>query len=426
MIFVTSLENRPDNPHLSFIGIIFLRRHFHKKRCLEANMFFILLLIFVLIPVVELNVLIEVASAIGSWTTVGLVLFTAVVGVSLVRSQGLSTLMTVQQKLARGEAPGQEIVEGMMLAAAGVLLLIPGFVTDFIGLILLTPFTRAPIAKFLYKRMQLRMVTHGGFKAGFGPGQGPFGQSGPFGGQNPFEQNGNTITVKVDMPKRHHWDSQGSELVIHMPSDIRMNFEGISSNVELENLHSNVTVKTVSGNIKATKLQEHIELSSVSGNIKTTSLAGKIILASVSGNIDDKNSQGRLELQAVSGQIKTTSKANEVIINNISGNTQLQLAKVDELRISTVSGDTHARLFLQENGVAKASNVSGEIELDFQNDIAADFRLKANAGGDLINKLTKQKAEEAKYGPSAKLYFQTGNASSSVSVNTVSGDIVVK
>ncbi|AZG74906.1 FxsA family protein [Shewanella livingstonensis] len=170
-------------------------------------MFFILLLIFVLVPVIELNVLIEVASSIGSWTTVGLVLFTAVVGVSLVRSQGLSTLMSVQQKLARGEAPGQEIVEGMMLAAAGVLLLIPGFVTDFIGLILLTPFTRAPIAAFLYKRMQLRVVANGGFKAGFGGGQSPFGQSGPFAGQKPFDQQGNTFDGdfehKKDRPRSH-------------------------------------------------------------------------------------------------------------------------------------------------------------------------------------------------------------------------------
>jgi len=166
-------------------------------------MFFILLLIFVLVPVIELNVLIEVASSIGSWTTVALVLFTAVVGVSLVRSQGLSTLMSVQQKLARGEAPGQEIVEGMMLAAAGVLLLIPGFVTDIIGLILLTPITRAPIAAFLYKRMQLRVVANGGL----GGGQSPFGQAGPFAGQKPFDQQGNTFDGdfehKNERPRSH-------------------------------------------------------------------------------------------------------------------------------------------------------------------------------------------------------------------------------
>jgi hypothetical protein len=64
--------------------------------------------------------------------------------------------------------------------------------------------------------------------------------------------------------------------------------------------------------------------------------------------------------------------------------------------------------------------------LEFQKDIAADFRLRANAGGNLVNKLTNDEAEEAKYGPSAKLYFQTGNANSSVSVSTVSGNVLVK
>ncbi len=155
-------------------------------------MFFILLVIFVLVPVIELNVLIRVGESLGSWTTVGLVFFTAIVGVSLVRSQGISTLMQVQQKLSRGEAPGQEIVEGMMLAMSGLLLLIPGFVTDFIGLILLTPFTRIPVAGFLYKRMQLKVAANGGFQAGFGPGMGGHQggpntgpQAGQF-GQSPF------------------------------------------------------------------------------------------------------------------------------------------------------------------------------------------------------------------------------------------------
>ncbi|WP_428619538.1 FxsA family protein [Shewanella sp.] len=149
-------------------------------------MFFILLIIFVLIPVIELNVLIRVGESLGSWTTVGLVLFTAVVGVSLVRSQGIQTLMQVQQKLARGEAPGKEIVEGMMLAMAGLLLLIPGFVTDFIGLLLLTPLTRSPIAGFLYQRMQIKVSQQGGFHGGFG--QGPFGPNGSAGGRSPFDR----------------------------------------------------------------------------------------------------------------------------------------------------------------------------------------------------------------------------------------------
>ncbi|AQS38065.1 protein affecting phage T7 exclusion by the F plasmid [Shewanella psychrophila] len=156
-------------------------------------MFFLLLIIFVLVPVIELNVLISVGESLGSWTTVGLVFLTAIVGVSLVRSQGISTLMQVQQKLSRGEAPGQEIVEGMMLAVAGLLLLIPGFVTDFIGLLLLTPFTRIPVAGFLYKRMQVKVAANGGFQAGFGPGSSNGSHQGgnPFGnyGQGPNEGN---------------------------------------------------------------------------------------------------------------------------------------------------------------------------------------------------------------------------------------------
>ncbi|SIQ99790.1 UPF0716 protein FxsA [Shewanella morhuae] len=145
-------------------------------------MFFIIFLLFVLIPVIELSVLIRVGEVLGTWTTIGLVLFTAVLGVSLVRSQGLSTLMQVQQKLARGEAPGQEIVEGMMLAMAGILLVIPGFVTDIIGLLLLTPLTRKPIAALLFKRMQLRVVA--GLQGGFQAGQSPFGPK----PQDPFSQ----------------------------------------------------------------------------------------------------------------------------------------------------------------------------------------------------------------------------------------------
>ncbi|QYJ78417.1 FxsA family protein [Shewanella acanthi] len=188
-------------------------------------MFLILFLIFVLIPVVELSVLIRVGEMFGAWTTVGLVLFTAIVGVSLVRSQGLSTLMQVQQKMARGEAPGQEIVEGMMLAMAGVLLVIPGFVTDFIGLLLLTPLTRRPIAAVVFKRMQLKVVSgfNGGFNGGMhgGFGQSPFNQD-PF-NKRPFDQQGNGNVFEGDF--EHKSD----------PSDKRPESHQLEGSQQLDN-----------------------------------------------------------------------------------------------------------------------------------------------------------------------------------------------
>ncbi len=241
-----------------------------------------------------------------------------------------------------------------------------------------------------------------------------------------FEKSGNRVNIKVELEHHGRWNTNGSELTIHMPSNLRMNFESVSSDVALQNLNYDISVKTVSGDVKATDLTKHIELSSVSGNIKSQNLQGKISLATVSGDIVDRNSSGRLQLQAVSGEISVKSTAKEVFVNNVSGNTELDLDEVSELRMSAISGDVEVNLFLLDSGVVKASSVSGSVELDFQNNVAAEFRLKANAGGDLENKLTNKRADNAKYGPSSKLYFQTGNANGSVRVSTVSGDVTVK
>ena len=96
-------------------------------------------LMFLLIPLAEMWLLIEVGSVIGGLSTLGLVVLTAFIGVNLLRRQGVQTLQRFQAKAASGQLPGKEIIEGMMLAVAGVLLLTPGFLTDTIGFMLLVP-----------------------------------------------------------------------------------------------------------------------------------------------------------------------------------------------------------------------------------------------------------------------------------------------
>lgn len=83
-------------------------------------MFPILLFLFIAVPVIEIALFIQVGGVLGVWPTIALVLLTAIVGASLVRSQGLQTLLTVQQRLAQGQLPAQQILEGVMLAVAGV------------------------------------------------------------------------------------------------------------------------------------------------------------------------------------------------------------------------------------------------------------------------------------------------------------------
>ncbi len=89
----------------------------------------------------------EVSDRIGALYTLSLVVATAVIGVQILKRQGFATLTRANQRLQSGELPAQEIVEGMLLAAAGALLLTPGFITDTIGFIFLTGPLRRSIAR---------------------------------------------------------------------------------------------------------------------------------------------------------------------------------------------------------------------------------------------------------------------------------------
>lgn len=102
-------------------------------------MFRILFTLFLLIPLIEIYLLIQVGSAIGALPTVGLVVLTAVIGALLLRHQGLYTYARVQQALARGELPTVAMLEGLVLLVCGALLLTPGFFTDALGFLALIP-----------------------------------------------------------------------------------------------------------------------------------------------------------------------------------------------------------------------------------------------------------------------------------------------
>jgi len=106
-----------------------------------------LLFFFIVVPLTEMLLLFAVSDQIGGLATLSLVVLTAVIGVQILKRQGLSTLLRANQRLQSGELPAQEIVEGMMLAGAGALLLTPGFITDTIGFALLTGPIRRPLAR---------------------------------------------------------------------------------------------------------------------------------------------------------------------------------------------------------------------------------------------------------------------------------------
>jgi DUF4097 and DUF4098 domain-containing protein YvlB len=243
-----------------------------------------------------------------------------------------------------------------------------------------------------------------------------------------FEQEGSQILIKVIMP-RHighgSWNEKGSDLKITIPSHVKVDFDSVSSNVDVSNFSKGVEIKTVSGDIKAENLSEYINLSSVSGNIQSDNLAGKVGLSVVSGDIEDKSSSGRLSIKSVSGDITTESNAHEISLSVVSGEIEFTSKSVQELDISTISGNFEGDVNLIDNGYIKMSSVNGDLDLKLNEDIQASFKINSNAGGRLLNKLTNDKAHKAKYGPSSKLYFTTGNANSSVKASTVSGRVTL-
>ncbi|MGI1678631.1 MAG: FxsA family protein [Cellvibrionaceae bacterium] len=102
----------------------------------------ILLALFIIMPIAEMWVLIQVGMRIGALSTIGLVLLTAIVGLALLRQQGLSTLLRANQRMQAGQIPAQEMGEGIFLAVGGALLLTPGFITDIFGFTCLIPGVR--------------------------------------------------------------------------------------------------------------------------------------------------------------------------------------------------------------------------------------------------------------------------------------------
>lgn len=123
------------------------------------------LLLFVGIPLIELYFLIQVGSEIGALPTIGLSIFTALLGGALVRVQGFSVLMRVREATERNEVPALQMLDGALLLVAGLVLMLPGFFTDIVGFLLLVPALR----QLLISRFVRAVPQHPPDRAGTGP-----------------------------------------------------------------------------------------------------------------------------------------------------------------------------------------------------------------------------------------------------------------
>jgi UPF0716 protein FxsA len=116
-----------------------------------------LFILFTVVPVIELYLIIKMGELIGPLLTVLLLLAISLEGAWLVRSQGFHLLRRIRSELAQGRLPAVELLDGAMVLVGGVLLLTPGFFTDFLGLFFLIPVTRGFIKRFIGLWLQCRL-----------------------------------------------------------------------------------------------------------------------------------------------------------------------------------------------------------------------------------------------------------------------------
>ncbi len=147
---------------------------------------YILLAIFIAVPLIEIGLFIAVGEQIGLFPTLAVVILTAFAGTALLRAQSMAALARARQHMGQGEMPIEDVLAGVFLLAAGLLLLTPGFFTDAIGFLLFIPAFRRTIGRKVFEWVLKNGSVHvhrsgAGFggRPGFGAGPGDIGSRGP-------------------------------------------------------------------------------------------------------------------------------------------------------------------------------------------------------------------------------------------------------
>lgn len=136
-----------------------------------------LLLLFIIVPAVELILLIQMGRWIGTLPTVGLIVITGIVGAFLAKQQGMQVVTRVQREMQSGQMPGEALLDGAMILVAGAVLMTPGVLTDALGFLLLIPTSRKLLRKIAWRQVQ-RMIARGQIRVG-GLGSMNMGQKRP-------------------------------------------------------------------------------------------------------------------------------------------------------------------------------------------------------------------------------------------------------
>ena len=222
-----------------------------------------------------------------------------------------------------------------------------------------------------------------------------------------FERSGDRITIKVKVPKKGGRGIE-SDLDVRVP-------EG-----------SSLDVGTVSADIEVTGVNGEQKLEAVSGDIETECDDADVSAGTVSGDVVIRGSGKDAETHSasVSGDVDLYQLAGEVSAETVSGDISVEDGSFDRASFNVVNGDVTFDSELRDGGKLRAESVNGEIDLQFNGDIAGQFDIDT-FNGDIDNCFGPQPRRTSKYAPGMELSFTEGKGDARVTISTVNGDISV-
>lgn len=216
---------------------------------------------------------------------------------------------------------------------------------------------------------------------------------------------GKKALIKVEMEGLIH-RGRGSNLIVHVPKDIKLRFKGVDTNYHIEKIDGKVDGKTIKGDLNASNLHGKIQLSSVSGTVKVA------------------QSSGVAKIESVSGKVALTGKYEYARVKSMSGPVMVNIDNTDKLKIKSVSGDIAVEGKLRPKADVYLKSVTGNIYYTASGEFNGTCEVASQFGGNIDNQLTTDKPFKEKL-QQRKLKFVSGDGSAKLVMNTISGNVTL-
>ena len=222
-----------------------------------------------------------------------------------------------------------------------------------------------------------------------------------------FEVDGKFTMIRVTLPTTNVNWGDGSDLNIYLPHASRLQVDGVSVDIEVEDVTGPIAIRTVSGDVEVSGTGSNTQIKTVSGDVEVNDRTGRLSVVTTSGDLD-------LEIDA-----------DDVFVDTMSGDVDLQLGSFTKLAAESVSGSLKIAGNLNQAGSIQAKTVNADIDLELTAPVNAHIQAMAVVEGGISNALTDDQPKRM-HSRQTILKTVSGDGSAQIALNTISGEINIK